>query len=121
MNEHTPTPWEIRRGESPMGEFFVLSSTGRGPGRSRILATVDGNVATLDGLGAKANAEFIVRAVNCHDDLVQACRDLCSLVFEVTAPADELRRAGISEPSPGANIARVERARALIAKAEAEP
>ncbi len=68
MTKHTLGPWEITRGKSPGGEIFLLSPIGRGPGRSRILAS-------LDGLNAEANAEFIVRACNAHKKLLEACKE----------------------------------------------
>lgn len=65
--EHTPGPWHTERG---------LSSTGATPIRDaeRVnVAWVCGSDA-IDGTPqkAKANAEFIVRACNAHDELVAA-------------------------------------------------
>lgn len=68
VSEHTPTPWQTKEGHSVVS---ILSDTG-----IRI-ATTDGtpyykSVGELD----KANAAFIVKAVNSHDDLVAALQAL---------------------------------------------
>jgi hypothetical protein len=67
---HIRTPWHARLSECPGvygGEqhWAIL-----GPNASGIIADVEG------GLGAKskANAEFIVRACNNHEELLTACR-----------------------------------------------
>jgi hypothetical protein len=62
MEEHTPTPWELRG-----------AATLRG---------ADGDyIATLENNGRRsANAAFIVRAANCHAELVRALDDLVEAV-----------------------------------------
>ena len=65
MNKHTPLPWivdvnDIRCNpdEQDYGTFIAEMQSSRSIGET------------------KANAEFIVRAVNCHYDLVEAVRGL---------------------------------------------
>jgi hypothetical protein len=60
------------------------------------------------------NQKLIVRAVNCHDQLVEACEDLIALVYEVSAPDSERAQLPIREP--GENRARHYAAEMLIAK-----
>lgn len=69
--QHTPTPWEICGDRKPIKNikdpiFFKLGI--RKGGR---------RIAEAHGIGeeeTKANAAFIVKAVNNHDALVEACR-----------------------------------------------
>ena len=72
--KHTPTPWKAEKGRTVMhvtGQHFVvcqISTTGyRGdtPEDKRMYAE-----------RAEANAAFIVRAVNAHDELVAALEDV---------------------------------------------
>lgn len=83
MNEikHSPLPWELL-----IGKEFCLHDTCRvaivrpitledGTESSETVAEVwpgDNNIDIKDG-------EFIVRACNCHEELVKACRDLLFL------------------------------------------
>lgn len=57
MTKHTPTPW-VNNGEGIIvcndGDVFTMSTT------------------LLDDKEREANAAFIVKAVNCHDELVEA-------------------------------------------------
>lgn len=62
---HTPTPWRIAaRRTKDGGSWNIL-----GPAGAAIIARV------LPG-PAEADAEFIVRAVNSHDELLEALKDL---------------------------------------------
>lgn len=69
MAEHTPTPWK---------------ASGNGIHKGiRCVATTD-YIDRRSGEEFKeacANAEFIVRACNAHDDLLAACEAICG-VFE---------------------------------------
>ncbi len=64
---HTPTPgdWTASPYEDNRGQSQITSD-----GSTRIIAVLD----TFDEEG-KANAEFIVRACNSHDALLEACRE----------------------------------------------
>lgn len=63
MSEHTPTPWDAD-GVYVMYHDAELSITVAGCAIS----------PRMDSSKAKANAAFIVRAVNAHDDLVAALK-----------------------------------------------
>lgn len=61
--KHTPTPWKVKNYN--------------GNNKFRIVGADDSAITNLTGqyLGEeKTNAQFIVKAVNCHDDLVEALK-----------------------------------------------
>ena len=76
---HTPTPWitddrhihpdngrlTYPRGQEPETDVIVLVDT-------------DCHTNGLLNETDKANLEFICRAVNCHDDLLEACKAMLS-------------------------------------------
>lgn len=68
MSKHTPTPWEV-------------GDTGDGWNISATLADANGvrihRVARK--LDSEADAAYIVRAVNAHEQLVEALRDVLSV------------------------------------------
>lgn len=66
---HTPTPWETV--ELNPESWHIWPNNGKDTFR---IATC--YCHQLGGEDAKANAAFIVRAVNAHDDLVAALRKL---------------------------------------------
>lgn len=61
--EHTPTPW--KRSENNWGRVNIHNFPNGGG--TNIIADLVGNAEEMD-----ANSAFIVRAVNSHDDLVEA-------------------------------------------------
>lgn len=62
MSKATPRPWSL--GENANGSPLILGANLRG-----ICPVISSH-----GLNERqANAELIVRAVNCHDELVEAC------------------------------------------------
>lgn len=61
MNEHTPTPWGAVKYES---------------GWALIGPTSDDKIARVEKTNGHANAAFIVRAVNAHEELLAALRSL---------------------------------------------
>jgi len=84
MSDHTPTPWRI--GDYPIVEYNRRS---RDPfheqGGTIMAGTVEDDIAVViggcqdeqgGGVGVllEADAEFIVRAVNNHDELQAACQ-----------------------------------------------
>jgi hypothetical protein len=75
MNEsnHTPTPWNVR---TDANEFALI---GKGP-------TYIGFIEK-DRHEAEANAAFIVRAVNCHDELVAMVDELLAWAKSVEGQA----------------------------------
>jgi hypothetical protein len=78
MNKHTPLPWksdvwDYSHASPPRKELQIQN-------KEILIATLqcdfDGNnpyVVTLQE--AEANAALIVKAVNCHDELVANCQD----------------------------------------------
>ena len=67
--QHTPGPWtEIPANGAPAGYSFT------------ILHNMDPIADIPDGENDEANAQFIVRACNCHEDLLAACRALMAYV-----------------------------------------
>ena len=57
MTDHTPTPWHYW----PHFDNGVITEDSMGV-----------HIVRMTGVNTLANAEFIVRAVNCHDELVKA-------------------------------------------------
>ena len=95
---HTPGPWTHR--DSGTGKVYV-----EGPGTRVarwLVAEVDGRMHAEN----VANAAFIVRAANAHDDLLEALRPFANYACESSCEYD---------PSPCHNCI----ARDAIAKAEA--
>jgi hypothetical protein len=98
-SRHTPTPWSLNEQtvKSPPYELTVAFCGGAAG-----CSGTDGRIITRQE--AEANAALIVRAVNAHDDLVAALRNLISMAdfFMTDAP----QRVAIEE------------AQAALAKAE---
>lgn len=93
MSTHTPVPWE--RNIPPASHYPTIFA-----GRNKHVCTM--SVRGMDPAQVEANMEFLLRAVNCHEDLLAACERL-------------LRAADNSNCDSGACDA----ARAAIAKATA--
>ena len=82
--EHSPTPWKAVRAEDTFSYTFLIQqdTSGRGPyictsiAERRPLSHYGSDPDTERASLAlcKANAEFIVRACNAHDELVAAVR-----------------------------------------------
>lgn len=90
-SKHTPTPWH--------GEWSIIRDES-----NRIVATTD---CDFDAWETKSNSEFIVRAVNAHDDLVAALQFAVDNMHKWTGTT-----------GPGA-VEFIEMSRAAIAKAGA--
>ena len=122
MSEHTPTPWEVQTLSHAHDELWLqIGHFGRGPivelnctahkmepgviAEARWLCTSEDE--------QKANAAFIVRACNAHDDLVAALREL----------ADDhgrlCQRVGLSENETRDSAVLNHKAHAALAKASA--
>lgn len=98
--KHTPLPWRLYEGD----DYISVGTTD--PSDPLILDTIGQRSNDPDRPEDEqvANAEFIVRAVNSHDDLLAVCR----------AVLDRHSYQGTGEPWP----ALFEAARAAVAKAE---
>lgn len=62
--QHTPTPWEV---SGDAGDYIRPAGIRTAP----LAMTLDS--CTYGPIIYRANAEFIVNACNCHDELVAAC------------------------------------------------
>lgn len=65
--EHTPTPW--KKSENNWGKVNIHNFPNGGG--TNLIADLIGNAKEMD-----SNADFIVRAVNSHDELVEACKEV---------------------------------------------
>lgn len=65
--QHTPTPWHLS--EPPLKENFIYDEDGL------LIADVNG-FFKREAAENSANADFIVRACNAHDELVEALENL---------------------------------------------
>lgn len=63
---HTPTPW--------FSGGCVVYGNDDGAGNGDIVADLLNQRRSVNEI--EANAEFICRAVNCHDELLEACQQL---------------------------------------------
>lgn len=106
MSEHTPLPWATDN-DDPV---IIVNAEGSSLGE---ITSGDPYIGRHEEL---ANAAFIVRAVNCHAELVAA------LKIETAALERAIRR-GIDDPEIAddavANHVRLAPMRALLAKASA--
>lgn len=64
MADHIPTPWEVNGSaiETVASPAFVIASV------------YEGDAVAIDSATADANAAFIVKCVNCHDELKECIR-----------------------------------------------
>jgi hypothetical protein len=71
--KHTPTPWHVANGSHIHDKPTEFDETGAriGDTPNRIAAI---EYPYGDAEGKAFNAEYIVRAVNCHDELVEALK-----------------------------------------------
>jgi len=81
---HTPTPWEVsaRNPHRILGPIGPKNDESLGPDYYADMAIVEpgqGGTSYSPAM-AIANAAFIVRAVNAHDELVKALRDMLAMV-----------------------------------------
>lgn len=73
--KHTPTPWHIAQ---PNGMLPKAAADRIIQHKGAKIAETGGNIHMSDDEN-KANAEFIVRAVNAHDELVYTLRSCLSI------------------------------------------
>ena len=97
--EHSPTPWVKHYSRDDSGDIGIAA-----PGAGNVIAEVfsEINEAGKKEIAiAEANANFLLCAVNCHDDLVKACQ----YIVDAGENGDEMTA--------------IEMARAALAKAKA--
>jgi hypothetical protein len=71
--QHTPTPWELYQDED-LGHWFIWA-------KGNMAANIPRRIDGID----KANADFIVRAVNSHEALLKAAKhwEVCDFPHEI--------------------------------------
>lgn len=110
--EHTPTPWFVCT--DPQNETWHAGRTIGTEERTGGRRVADPCLFDADEI-AHANAAFIVRAVNNHDDLVAALEALIDVSSEAFASLDE---EGLFNSEHEITI---KAARAAVARAKAQP
>lgn len=83
MAEHTPTPWEVAIEDSD-GDNFTRSIYGEGF-KALLIARVDQHAKYVD-------ADFIVKAVNSYDALVEALSQALTVLGPISNAADRADR-----------------------------
>ena len=66
MSGHTPTPWRVQKYAAGASFYLYADSD----------SDINRTVGRISGINKEANAAYIVRAVNCHSDLIQAVNGL---------------------------------------------
>ena len=112
MSKATPRPWRTEYNPSQKGTPATLIMQADAEIYEKWLAECpwgkDGDTDVADGDGtrdctaaeAQANAKLIVQAVNCHDDLLAACKRLIAAEDDVRVSLTEalaLARAAIAK------------------------
>lgn len=70
--KHTPVPWAYKVAAKAIGdEKLDTGIIAEIDGANRIVAECFGRVGQSTYLNSVDNAAFIVRAVNCHDELIE--------------------------------------------------
>ena len=69
--KHTPTPWKYRTEGKPHNSHYAFEITMEK--KNHVIAVIDRETPTNPE--DEANAAFIVKAVNCHDDLVKSLEE----------------------------------------------
>ncbi len=95
--DHTPTPWEwqgvVTEGEEAGCAFIIGGNLG---GLVCGALPRPTELDSGDFSRVEANAAFIVKAVNCHDELVEAAREALSWITNIDNSAKvvgQLRKA----------------------------
>jgi len=87
---HTPTPWEVDNNNGAHGTCTIRHFRTSADGSFK--APFGEAIADLMGSSPEreANADFIVRAVNSHEAMVEALKTLVDIVAEIHPEADSL-------------------------------
>jgi hypothetical protein len=105
---HTPTPWSVKSELTRSASNEVVDADGLTVAECpRYGAGIVSDGRTAPWHHANANAAFIVRAVNCHEDLVRACD-----AFLAKCPT--------SNPDGSSNLPMIESVRRIIRDAKGE-
>jgi len=82
MTHHTPIPWRIRPQE--LDERMRQIRYESGDGLASVIATThNATICEEHGGDAVSNAAFIVRTVNCHEELLAALKEAREFVSSV--------------------------------------
>ena len=111
--QHTPTPWVMTRSVDRHDGEFDYGIHARD---AKVLAEVFGRSASGGVLPAEANAAFIVRACNAHEDLVAALKIASGYV---SSHLGHLQAQEVTGPALDKTLADYEATLAALAKAEA--
>jgi len=117
VSKHTPTPWHIARETGDWRTYGIYSGTPdpERPGHYRnckqVLPFYDCDPQGMDRHRHEADAEFMLRAANTHDDLLAALKAV-SEYYDDIGPV-----LGDSKTAHGERMVRV-KVRDAIAKAE---
>ena len=87
--QYTPTPWSFEEYDGdPNGHYFEIW------GRGQRLVKSDSNIEndTLDKM-ARANVSFIVKAVNCHEELLHMLKSLHGGMHKDCDPCELIAKA----------------------------
>lgn len=87
MGKHTPTPWDWKRPyEGSYGDAWISASGGERIAVCGELRkpTIHGFIGQPDYTEVEANAAFIVRACNAHEELVRALHLARNYVLDAT-------------------------------------
>jgi hypothetical protein len=82
-DKHSPLPWSVGAVTAQDNRIRIFEI-----GDAHILPP-EGNVGPIALAAGKTNAEFIVRAVNHHDELVSALEKLCDAISRQGEDSDE--------------------------------
>lgn len=85
---HTPGPWRVERQRRRHWAILCESSLLDDERHTEIIAEINDPVGYMTAEENSANADFIVRAVNAHDDLLAAAKRLVLLMDEVDPNSD---------------------------------
>ena len=82
MSKPTPGPWMVERGGElmPPNERLIVAMLGKNENGIQMIRTIGRTYGFAGPDESVANASLIVRAVNCHADLVAALEDAERLI-----------------------------------------
>lgn len=119
---HTPTPWMTQRcGELAPNDLMIVADLGKRPDGVQLISTVAKAMSIRQTPeDTKANAEFIVRCVNAHDELVAALKPLVAFYERHFVGGKWHDHENHWVSFGGLNVGDLRRAAESLAKAEAQ-